>query len=754
MRKTFQVSFRISDRRKASLYKLRLENCAAPVRVKIARRNDLPVPQTACLPPTPPYANLKPGRKNLPDPRNSPYKMIQLNADTCQDFPASSAREWLETNGIGGYASSTVSGANTRRYHGLLTAAINPPVGRAVLLSKFEEAVVIGGERFDLSANRYPGAINPEGFKYLKSFRLDPFPVWTYEVGGIVLEKSVFMVHGENTTVCRWKVRRDSSVPPNELPNPADNRKSENLDLKSEIDARDKADSPNAASRNISLELKPLLAFRDYHHLRTDESNFDQAYKSEAELLSVRPVDNLPEIYFAHNADKTLPTGFWYRDFEYEIEKERGFDYRENLFQPFSLVFDLQMPAAVIVSTEKRSTADADELARKEIARRTELVENASSADEFTTQLVLAADQFIVSRGDGKTVIAGYHWFSDWGRDTMIALPGLTLAAGRPEIAKSILLEFSNHISEGMLPNRFPDSGETAEYNTVDATLWYFEAVRAYAEKTGDYPFVQAELYDKLCDIIAWHLRGTRYNIHVDTDGLLYAGVEGVQLTWMDAKISDYVVTPRTGKAVEIQALWYNALKIMADLAVRCGNADASKRYTSLADLAKLSFNAAFWNEADQCLFDVVINGSRDASVRPNQIFTVSLPHQIITGERARKIVEKVETVLLTPVGLRSLSPNDPAYRPIYRGSPYDRDSSYHQGTVWAWLIGPFIDARRKTFPDQEAKITEILSNFRHHLTEAGLGQISEIFDADPPHNPRGCIAQAWSVAEILRVIV
>jgi predicted glycogen debranching enzyme len=304
-----------------------------------------------------------------------------------------------------------------------------------------------------------------------------------------------------------------------------------------------------------------------------------------------------------------------------------------------------------------------------------------------------------------------------------------------------------------MLPNRFPDAGSEAEYNTVDATLWYFEAIRAYAAQTADYDFVRDNLYEKLADIVAWHMRGTRYNIHVDTDGLLYAGEPGVQLTWMDAKIGDHVITPRTGKAVEIQALWYNALCIMTDLAELFGDDEDRARYTAIADLAKISFNALFWNQGDQCFFDVVENGHRDASVRPNQIFAVSLPHTMVDADRAKQVVDKVEAELLTPVGLRSLSPNDEKYVPIYIGSPFDRDSAYHQGTVWAWLIGPFVDAYRRVYPDREARVSDILSGFASHLTEVGVGQISEIFDAEPPHTPRGCPAQAWSVAEVLRVL-
>lgn len=642
--------------------------------------------------------------------------MIKLERTICNDLKAASSREWLETNGIGGFASGTVSGAGTRRYHGLLTAATKPPLGRIRTVSKFEETLIVGGVSYELSTNQYPGSVHPEGFRYISEFSLDPFPIWRYEVDGVAVERKIFMVHGNNTTVCRWSVVSDPMA------------------------------------RDIKLEIRPLLSFVDYHQLQHETTDFNTAFIQDDQSVSVSPYENLPEIYFGHNAESTSKSGFWYRNFEYAVERERGFDFSEDLFQPFVLHFDLSKPAAVIISTERVAAGDADRLERAEIKRRNKLVSSAGATDDFTSQLVLAADQFIVGRGDGQTIIAGYPWFSDWGRDTMISLAGLTLATNRPKIAKGILLEFSKHISEGMLPNRFPDEGEEAEYNTVDATLWYFDAVRAYVEATHDYSFVRKQLYSKLSEIVTWHLRGTRYNIHVDTDGLLYAGEPGVQLTWMDAKIGDQVITPRTGKAVEIQALWYNALRIMSELAERFGHDEDANKFDSMADLAKLSFNALFWNEAGQCLYDVAENGDRDASVRPNQLFAVSLTYAILDENRAKAVVDKVETELLTKAGLRSLAPRDPKYIPYYVGSPLERDSAYHQGTVWTWLIGAFIDAYRRVYPDKKDRASEIIDGFRLHLAETGLGQVSEIFDAEWPHSPRGCPAQAWSVAELLRV--
>jgi predicted glycogen debranching enzyme len=646
--------------------------------------------------------------------------MIILDSTICTDYAAASSREWLETNGIGGYAAGTISGANTRRYHGTFTPATTPPLGRITMISKLEETFFIGERACELSANQYPGRVHPSGFEFLRSFKLDPFPVWTYEIDGIELKKKIFMVHGENTVVTTWNAKR----------------------------------LRRGDRRPLSMEVRPLMSFVDYHHLRSDDTDFDTGYDQAVDSIVMEPVPDLPPVYFQHSPADIVRTGYWYRDFEYAIEHERGFDHREDLFQPFALRFESMRSVNVIVSTEQRRTCDAGKLEKAEVKRRNALVKQGGAKDDFTKELVLAADQFVVERGSGHTIIAGYPWFSDWGRDTMISLNGLTLATNRPEIAKNILLEFSKHVSQGMLPNRFPDAGGEAEYNTVDATLWYFEAVRAYLAATGDHVTIRDHIYPKLTEILVWHLRGTRYNIHVDTDGLLYAGEPGVQLTWMDAKIGDLVITPRTGKAVEIQALWYNALCIMADLAERFGDTEDRARYMAMAELAKLSFNALFWNEAEDCLFDVVENGDRDGSVRPNQIFAVSLPFSMLDTERARMIVDKVRADLLTPVGLRSLSPRDEKYIPIYIGSPFERDSAYHQGTVWAWLIGPFVDACRKVHPDSEDRVREILSGFESHMYEAGLGQISEIFDGDAPHAPRGCPAQAWSVAEVLRVMV
>ena len=652
--------------------------------------------------------------------------MIRFKQETLGNLDAALRREWLETNGLGGFASSTIIGLNTRRYHGLLVAATKPPVGRMVLLSKLEETLFIEGQAFDLSANRYPGVVHPQGFRYLTDFRLDPFPVFTYEIEGLEIEKTVLMIHGENSTVVQYRITKNNHP---EVP------------------------------KNLRLEVRPLIAFRDYHSTTHENGALNPALKEEPGLTSITPYDGVPTLFLAHNAAELLKTNGWYRNFEYDVERERGLDFSEDLFNPFTLRFDLRTrrQALVIASTERHDVARVAEYRQAEIMRRQAAAQSSPVADDLARTLAAAADQYIVARGEQKTVIAGYHWFSDWGRDTMIALPGLTLPTGKHDVARSILRTFARHVDQGMLPNRFPDAGETPEYNTVDATLWFFEAARAFLAYTGDAEFVRTELYPAFADIISWHVKGTRYGIKVDPSGLLASGEPGVQLTWMDAKVGDWVVTPRHGKPVEIQALWYNALCIMDDLARRFGDEVGQKRYRNMATVASWAFNRLFWNEKLGCLYDKINGGPPDASIRPNQIFAVSLAHTMLPPDRARSVVEKVQEHLLTPVGLRSLAPSDPQYRPRYAGDPVSRDGAYHQGTVWPWLLGPFITAYTKVNGNSDAsrrQAAEWLKPLQAHLSDAGLGHISEIFDGDAPHNPCGCMAQAWSVAEVLRTYV
>lgn len=649
--------------------------------------------------------------------------MIEIDESRCRDFQTATSLEWLETNGQGGFAFGTVSGAATRRYHSYLTAALNPPVGRYALVAKFEETLEINGEFFELSSNNYPGTVYPKGYEFLTSFRLDPFPIWTFRCGDILLEKRLFMPKGRNATVVRYSTSKHAFK----------------------------------TKQKIRLKVRPLISCKDFHTIIRRGDLPATGYKIQDGVIEMQPDPSIDAvIFFSHNAASVIPTGYWYENFQYLIEAERGFDYSEDLYQPFEMEFDFRRDVSVIISTGRSiEAAAAAELEKSEINRRKKILQRSGLQTEFEKSLVLAADQFIVARGNGNTIIAGYPWFSDWGRDTMISLSGLALVTNRNETARSILIEYAKYVSEGMIPNRFPDKGESPDYNTADATLWYFEAVRAYVEKTGDIELVETHLYKTLAEIIRWHLNGTRYQIRVDTDGLLQAGTPQTQLTWMDAKSGERVFTPRNGKPVELQALWYNALRSMADFAEVLGYDDDRVRFDSLANLTRFSFNAVFWNADAGCLYDVVENGRRDASVRPNQLFAIALPHPVLERRHWRSVVDRVRSDLLTPFGLRTLSPADPNYVGRYEGPPASRDAAYHQGTVWAWLMGPFIDAFRRAYAEEkdvESESLGLLAAFEDHLKTACLGQISEIFDGDPPHTPRGCPAQAWSVAEILRV--
>jgi predicted glycogen debranching enzyme len=649
--------------------------------------------------------------------------LIEFDRLICADLAEASSREWLETNGIGGFASSTIIGLDTRRYHGLLTAATKPPVGRVVLLSKLEETLVIDSARFELSTNQYQGAIHPRGHLYLDSFCLDPFPFFRYRLDGAEIEKSVFLVHGENTVVVQYSVSGDPG------------------------------------SRSCTLEIRPLIAFRDFHGTTHANNAINRHVETAPGRATVTPYPDLPSLHLTHNAQSIDPTGFWFYKFEYERERERGLDSLEDLYSPFLLRFELRpdAPAVIIASMILHEANEAGELEQREKARREKIVVAAPVSDPFVETLTAAADQFIVARGDQKSVIAGYPWFADWGRDVMISLPGLTLVTGRYGDARDMLRALARSIDQGLLPNRFPDAGEPPEYNTVDATLWMFHAIHEFLRYTRDYDFVRTELYQPLVDILAWHERGTRHGIKLASDGLLQAGEPGVQLTWMDAKIGDWVVTPRIGKPVEIQALWYNALRLMEHLATGFGDHDRAAHFNILAERTRERFTQVFWNEATGCLNDVVSDAGNDSSIRPNQIFAVSLPYSLLPPDKALRVVDVVEWELLTPFGLRTLSRHDPNYHGHYGGDPRSRDSAYHQGTVWPWLLGPFLTAYVRVHgssAEARDRARRFLEPLRGHLCQAGLGQISEIFDGDPPHHPAGCIAQAWSVAEVLRTYV
>jgi predicted glycogen debranching enzyme len=652
---------------------------------------------------------------------------IDWGREICGNLSLAESREWLCTNGIGGFASGTVAGSLTRRYHGLLVAALAPPLGRTVLAAKLEETVESHGERWALSVNRWAdGSVAPEGYRDLERFRLDgTTPVWTYARGDVALEKRVFMEPGANTTYVRYRLERGGPV---------------TLALSALVNYCDYHATTRGPGWNMRVEPCPdgvrVLAF--------------EGARPFVVLASGVPA---LEVRAAHS---------WYVGFRLSREEERGLDFHHDHLHAATIRATLEPgeTVTVVLSADARPAVDGEAAWERRRRHETAILEAWRSAGPATReapgwvdQLALAADQFLVRRPladepEGMSVIAGYHWFGDWGRDTMIALPGLTLTTGRPEVARRILTTFARFVDRGMLPNRFPDAGEAPEYNTVDATLWYFDAIRAYHAATADDATLRS-LYPVLEAIVRHHRDGTRYGIGEDPgDGLLRSGETGVQLTWMDAKIGDWVITPRTGKAVEINALWYNALRAMAAFARRLGH--AAEPWDALADRVRAGFDR-FWNEAAGCCFDVIDGpDGHDPAIRPNQIFAVSLPESPLPADRQRRVVQACAERLLASFGLRSLGRDHPAYRGAYRGGPHERDSGYHQGPVWGWLLGPFALAHLRVHGDPAAA-RAILDPMRHQLADYGVGSLGEIFDGEPPFAPRGCIAQAWSVSETLR---
>ena len=652
---------------------------------------------------------------------------MQLKKDKkfLQDFDKAIECEWLETNGLGGWSSSTIIGCNTRRYHGLLVAATVPPAERMNLINKLDDTIIMNDERFELSANNYGDVIAPKGYQYLSSFKKEFFPEWIYKVNGVELKKTIAMIHGENTVVILYEVLK--------------------------------------APESFTLELLPLLSVRGYHSMMhaNDAAHWDVDFTNN--IFKTKVYNDTPDIFIKVPGADYKHNPNWFLHFNYSVEEYRGLDYVEDLFNHGKFTVELKKgdKIGIILSTENPGAKDAYELMKEEKSRRENLL-NKPFNNSTEQILTLAADQFIVKRGeDLKTVIAGYHWFTDWGRDTMISLPGLCLSTGRYEDAKKILSAFAKSVSMGMLLNRFQDNNEPPEYNNVDGTLWYFIAIYKYLQATKDETFILYEILPVLKDIIDWHFKGTRFNIHVDEDGLLYAGEVGQQLTWMDARIGDWVVTPRMGKPVEIQALWYNTLHIFAELLQLNEQIDDAGLVRISAAKAKQSFTEKFWYADENYLYDNIDeNNIPDTSLRPNQLFAINLPYTLIDGDKAKAILQIVEEKLYTTVGLKTLPSDDDRYSAVYGGNALKRDGCYHQGTVWSWLLGPYVDAimSQPGFAGMDGlsgkeKAKKVIENFTYHLNEGCIGSVSEIFDAELPNHPRGCIAQAWGVAEVLRVI-
>ena len=650
---------------------------------------------------------------------------VSFGRNVCGVLEEAERREWLVTNGLGGFASGTVSGNLTRRYHGLLVAALNPPVERVLLVAKMDEVARYDGADYALGTNRWEsGAVEPKGYLQIESFRLEgTTPVWEFALADALVEKRVWMAYGENTTYVRYRLLRGSGV--------------------------------------VEMAISALVNYHDFH-ATTHAGDWRMNIEAVNRGVRITAFDKAVPFYLLSAEAACEPQGEWYRDCFLPQEKYRGLDAREDhlLAAVFRATLQPKQGVTLAFSTNGNVLLNGDATHQVLEERQRKIVEQWSSAHSqreaapgWVRQLVLAADQFIVKRSlpeepEGRSIIAGYHWFADWGRDTMIALPGLTLTTGRADIARQILLAFARYVDRGMLPNNFPDSGSRPDYNTADASLWFFEAVRQYFAATKDIATLE-KLFPVMTQIIDAHVAGTRYHIHVDEDGLLYAGEPGVQLTWMDAKVGDWVVTPRIGKPVEINALWFNAVETTTQLAQLV--TQPAERFAKLAARAKQSF-VNFWNaEAGYC-YDVIDapGMSNDAALRPNQIFAVSLPHSALSGEQQKAVVDICARQLVTSHGLRSLAADDPAYQRHYGGGVRERDGAYHQGTVWGWLLGPFALAHFRVYKDATAAAS-FLAPLGKQTAAYGLGTLGEICDGDAPFLPRGCIAQAWTVAETLR---
>jgi predicted glycogen debranching enzyme len=629
-------------------------------------------------------------------------------------------REWLEADGRGGFASGTVNGIRTRRYHGLLLPATTPPTGRMLLVNGLETWAVRGSAREPLTSHRYAGGIvHPDGASRLADFAWNPWPRRTFRLGqGGTIVEEILVVRRTGATIVAW--------------------------------------TADAAAAGVEIEVRLLVSGRDYHALHHENAAVSLEPERRADALVFRLYEGVPSIVVAATGAYEQRAD-WYRRFLYTEEQARGLDCVEDLASPgvFRFVLDEGRACLVLATAQAALEGGPGEPLRRRVERW--MAEEAQRRSAFASPLERAADAYIVSRGRGATIVAGYPWFTDWGRDTFIALRGLCLATGRLGEAGKILLEWADCVSEGMLPNRFPDRGEAPEFNAVDASLWFVVAADEFERIATGRPDVAspvdlARLAEAADLILAGYARGTRFGIRADEDGLLMAGTPGVQLTWMDARVGDRVVTPRIGKPVEIQALWLNAL---------AARARRDPRWQALADRGLRIFAARFWNPDRGCLYDVVDvdheRGRVDASLRPNQILAVGgLPRPIVTGERAASVVATVERHLLAPLGLRSLAPGEPGYTPRYEGDVQSRDGAYHQGTVWPWLLGPFVEAWLRVRGDTSAARAEARARFVEpllaHLDEAGLGHVSEITDAEPPFTPRGCPFQAWSVGEALRL--
>jgi predicted glycogen debranching enzyme len=645
---------------------------------------------------------------------------LQLDPQTCRQLDLAIQREWLVTNGLGGYASGTVAGINTRRYHGVLVAALNPPVQRMVLVAALDEWVRSeDGDMQPLSAHEYwDGTVFPQGYRQLEGVELDGMlPLFRWTIAGRTIEKRIWMEQGASRTVVTYRLVSGSP---------------------------------------LTLQLRPLFAHRDYHQQRHGQGAFDMSETGEGWIIDASGVRS----HFEARSSATVHSQpDWYWRMLHRAERERGLDDEEDLFTPGVVEVPLAVGADVVLVLATEPTPSSWDAARswRDALQHQDAVLGPGMEDPLAQQLALAAEQFrVVRRTDGgassgqqRTVLAGYHWFTDWGRDTMISLPGLAMRPGTLWEARAVLDTYLQYLDQGLIPNRFPDGGQAPEYHTIDATLWLFQALAAYLRASRDWHFI-ADRLDALEAVIDWHVRGTRHNIQMDpADGLLAGGADGLALTWMDARVQDWVVTPRRGKPIEVNALWYNALRLTADWCERAMR--PAGPYRRMAAQTRSSAQERFWLADGGYCFDVVdAPEGDDPSLRPNQVIALGLVYPLIEGEPARRALDVVSAKLLTPYGLRTLSPDDPRYLSSYRGDQRARDAAYHMGMAWPWLLGPYLDARQRLDGERRG-VRRLLEPFSAHLLDAGLGTISEVFEPEPPYRPVGCIAQAWSVGEVLR---
>lgn len=638
-------------------------------------------------------------------------------------------REWVITNGIGGYAGSSIIGAHTRKHNGLLIASLHPPVERFMVLSKINEELKVGDTTYSFATNQRPGGNNEEGQKYLQRFTYEYVPEFTYYAAGVFVTKTIAFQHGKNTVAVTYDIY--------------------------------------GGSDNAQLTLVPLFNFRE-HHQRSERADLKFSVTNSKDMMTLVPEANqdIAIRFYVSEGEIKKRDEIYDVDMELQTEISTGMTCIENNYTPYEVIIDIprgdHKKLSVVCTIEQgKLEKNAFGIVEAEIIRCEELEKKAELQDDFANTLVHAADQFIVEREStgGKTVLAGLPWFTDWGRDTMIALQGLTLVTKRFADAREILKSFAQYVKKGLVPNMFPDAGLEPLYNTVDASLWYFYAVQKYLEYTGgeeDYAFIQREIYPKLREIIIYYIKGTEFSIYMDQDYLIHAGDGLDQVTWMDVRVGDWVVTPRHGKPVEISALWYNALCVMYELSKRFGAADKDT-FQDLAEKVKSSFVKKFWNPKKKCLYDVVDKAGNDDKIRPNQIWAVSLPYTMLSREQEKAVVDTVVKHLYASYGLRSLSPEDGEYKGIYVGKLHDRDAAYHQGTAWGFPLGGLITAYLKVYGDTEEGrryARKLIAPMEEHLWDGCIGSIAEIFDGNEPNISRGCYGQAWSVGEILRAYV